>query len=111
MKKVLWVPGKNQPTYRRELSAADVQRLGASHAKADLVFSRENGFTLELSNEVSDSLVEKLPEEFVIVDDKEAEEVKEAVGSVEPRLTRVQEKADESSDELDDRPGDASSKS
>lgn len=106
MKKVRWVAP--QPTYRRELSVDDLVSLGAKSAKEDLVFSRENGFILELNNEVSDSLVDKLPDEFVLVDDKEAEAIVEAVGSVEPRLTRLQETGDESSD---DEPEDESSKS
>lgn len=62
MKNVIWK--KAAAGRSRVLRTADLDRLGIKHKGQDLVWNQDNNFTLEMSNQMSDSLVEKLPGDF-----------------------------------------------
>lgn len=62
MKNVRWIPGRRGTA--RLLTPKDLDRLEIKHNDKDLVWNQANNFTLEMSNQMSDSLVEKLPTEF-----------------------------------------------
>lgn len=52
--------------YIRLLTQADLDRLGVAH-KGDVRFSAKNKFTVEMSDDACDTLVQKLPREFKVV--------------------------------------------
>jgi len=69
MKSVRYILG-----HTRILRASDLDALGIKHKDEELVWNKENNFTVVMNNQTSDSLVERLPTEFVIVDEEEADE-------------------------------------
>jgi hypothetical protein len=68
----------------RHLSLADLDSLGIkySDSQAGLVWSDHNDHTIVMSNEMSDSLVEALPGEFVVSDPDEEDEPRQAKKSM-----------------------------
>lgn len=60
--------------YQRILRTSDLEALGVKHRGEDLVWNTENNFTVVMSNQMSDSLVERLPTEFVAEDADEADD-------------------------------------
>lgn len=68
----------------RRMRPIDLQRLGIDH-KEELVWSQANQFQIVLSNKLSESLVAKLPGEFILFEaggEDEAPEVKEPMTSI-----------------------------
>lgn len=76
MKLIQWTASGHRPNRRRVLSTQDLAALGIERSE-DMVFSRENGFTLELSNQAGDLLVKRLPEEFLEVSSDDVEDYEE----------------------------------
>lgn len=71
--------------FRRVLRPTDLERLGMINVKETLVWEPENGFTIVMNNKLSDSLVDKLPSEFIALDadgDDEAPVVLEPMTSI-----------------------------
>lgn len=64
MNKVRWLAARE--THRRVLTAADFTSLGVDHAQ-DETFSMENDFTVQMEDQACETLVERLPNEFVIL--------------------------------------------
>jgi hypothetical protein len=62
--------------YRRILRPADMEWLGLE-TKENLVWEPENHFVVKLNNKLSDSLVEKFPDEFMAVATEEDDEIPE----------------------------------
>lgn len=56
-----------RPSYRRLLSAEDLARLGVDHPD-NIVFEQSNDWTLEMNDGACDTLVSKLPTEFVVLE-------------------------------------------
>ena len=56
-----------KPNFTRTMRIQDFVSLGIPAPPADAVWSTANGFTVVMSNKVSDSLVAKLPEDFMIM--------------------------------------------
>lgn len=77
MKAVKFIHGR--PGYSRYLSLEDLDHLGIKFpvSTENLVWNQENQHTIVMSNEMSDSLVEALPDEFVAFDPEEADEASE----------------------------------
>ena len=102
MKKVRWA--NRRPNHRRVLDPAALQALGIDKDEP-LIFSKENGFILELSNQASDSLVTRLPDEFSYVDpneegssDVDDESVPDRSGADNPQERSSDPEEDEKSD-------------
>jgi len=74
MKNVRWTRAAANKS--RVLRTKDLDRLGIKHKGQDLVWNKDNNFTLEMSNQMSDSLVEKLPE-FIATDADGVDETSE----------------------------------
>jgi hypothetical protein len=72
MKAVRYV--ENRAGYVRILRTSDLDSLGIKHHGEDLVWNQENNFTIVMNNQMSDSLVERLPTEFVAEDADEADD-------------------------------------
>lgn len=51
--------------FRRTLRVSDLDQLGVPHEGKPLSWDASNGFTIVTSREMSDSLVAKLPKEFI----------------------------------------------
>lgn len=68
---------RGRPTFRRILRPMDLVRHGIE-VDGDLVWDKTNGFTVEMSDEQSDSLVAAFPNEFEIVDFDDSIEQDEA---------------------------------
>jgi hypothetical protein len=79
---------KARAGFTRILRTKDLDRLGIKHKGEDLVWSPENKHTLVMSDQLSDSLVEKLPTEFIVTDVKEDETPKPL-----PQLTLLESPA------------------
>jgi hypothetical protein len=79
MKKVRWLAPRE--TRRRVLTAADFKQLGVAHP-SDETFSKENDFTVLMEDEACETLVSKLPDEFVVLG-APADEVTTEEGSLE----------------------------
>jgi len=60
--------------YVRILRTTDLDSLGIQHKGEDLIWNKENNFTIVMNNQMSDSLVERLPTEFIATDTGEADE-------------------------------------
>jgi len=76
---------KARSNYRRVLRAKDLDARGVKHKGSDLVWSPENNFTIEMTNQMSDSLVAAFPDEFVTSDadgDDESPDVQDAMTSL-----------------------------
>jgi len=74
MKQVVYT-GKKVPGKIRILRPVDLDRLGIkTHKGEDLVWNPENRYTIVMSNQLSDSLVDKLPNEFAAYDAEGADE-------------------------------------
>ena len=56
-----------RPTYRRVLRVKDLAQLGIE-SEVDFVFEKANRFTLEASDRACETLVSKLPGEFVLLE-------------------------------------------
>jgi hypothetical protein len=63
--------------YIRILRTSDLDALGIKHKGQDLVWNQDNNFTIVMNNQMSDSLVERLPTEFIAMDAEEADEASE----------------------------------
>ena len=63
--------------FTRVLRTSDLDRLGIKHKGQDLVWNQANNFTIEMNNQMSDSLVEMFPREFVATPTDEADEAPE----------------------------------
>jgi hypothetical protein len=99
MKKVHYT--KPKPNFVRTLRPVDLASLGIQ-SKETLVWSAGNQFCLTLNNKLSDSLAEKLPAEFRVVDIDEDDEPVEVIDPM-TTIQTPQELADESEDdEIDD---------
>lgn len=72
MKKVRWLASKN--SYVRVLRPQDFSRLGTLVTE-DVTFSKENDFTVLMEDHACDTLVAKLPGEFVALEAPEDGEV------------------------------------
>jgi hypothetical protein len=59
---------KARPNYRRILRTKDLDARSVKHKGADLVWGPENNFSIEMTNQMSDSLVAAFPGEFVMSD-------------------------------------------
>jgi hypothetical protein len=66
MKNVIWNGAAAGSA--RVLRVKDLDALDIKHKDEDLVWNQANNFTLEMSNQMSDSLVEKLPGEFRVTE-------------------------------------------
>jgi len=91
--------------YVRILRTTDLDSLGIKHKGEDLVWSKENNFTIVMNNQMSDSLVERLPTEFIAVDAEEADEadpVLEAMTSLAQSHPVSSESAPEASEDSGD---------
>ena len=69
----------------RILRTKDLDRLDIKHKGQDLVWNKDNNFTIVMNNQMSDSLVEKLPGDFVASDadgEDETPEVQEVMTSL-----------------------------
>lgn len=89
MKRVRYA--RPRPGYKRTLRTKDLDQLGIEHKNEDLTWSPENRFEVVLSNKMSESLVAKLPGEFVLFDtdgEDEAPEVEERMTSLADSITR-----------------------
>ena len=51
--------------YKRTLRVRDLDQLGIPHQGQPLSWGPENGFTIVMSDEMSDSLIAALPKEFI----------------------------------------------
>jgi hypothetical protein len=79
--------------FKRTLRVKDLEQLGIPHEGQPLSWGVHNGFTIVMSKEMSDSLVAKLPNEFIAlpvkgedespstdsVDDSESDDPQESV--------------------------------
>lgn len=96
---------KRGAEYIRILRTTDLDRLGIKHKGENLVWNRENNFTLEMSNQMSDSLVEKLPNDFIVSDadgEDEVPEVKDPMTSLASSAGLAEGSPDESVESADD---------
>lgn len=92
---------KPKPNFVRTLRPIDLASLGIQ-SKETLVWSAGNQFCLTLSNKLSDSLAEKLPTEFRVVDSDQDDEPVEVIDPM-TTIQSPQELFDESEDdEIDD---------
>ena len=69
----------------RILRTQDLDRLGIKHKGQDLTWNQANNFTVVMNNQMSDSLVEKLPGDFDASDaegEDETPEVQEVMTSL-----------------------------
>jgi len=66
MKKVRYLAKSD--SHLRVLRPSDLVTLGIEPTSEDLVFSCDNDFTVEMENEACETLVAKLPEEFVLLE-------------------------------------------
>lgn len=104
MKTVRWArPAANK---RRILRVQDLVQLGVEHKGEDLTWSKDNKFEIVMTNRMSDSLVGKLPGEFVVFD-IEGEAGDEPVEILEP-LTTLTPPQSELADASDDQASDES---
>lgn len=67
MKEVRYIRVK--PNFRRIMRVKDFVALGIDPPASDQMWSAQNRFTVVMSNELSDSLVAKLPAEFMIMNE------------------------------------------
>lgn len=63
--------------FSRVLRVKDLDQLGIKHKGEDLVWNKDNNFQVVMNNQMSESLVEKLPGEFSAMDTDEADEAPE----------------------------------
>lgn len=89
--------------FERVLRVKDLDRLGILHAGQPLVWNDANGFQIEMSDEMSDSLVEKLPTEFIVFKPRQKDEIHlDASASDESASADSVGSADASVDDEDD---------
>ena len=81
MSRVRYLAAK--PNYRRILRTEDLAALGVNHSET-IVFEQANNWTVEMSDEACETLVNKLPQEFVVLEAPVKEhEVPEETGTSE----------------------------
>lgn len=94
-----------RPNFRRTLRPRDLDMLGLENKGETLVWSPENKFTIVMSNKASESLVAKLPGEFILFDaegDDEPEEVLDPMTSLaSTQSSSPEEQPDESQPDPD----------
>lgn len=96
MKRVRYA--KPKANYVRTIRVSDMDRLGIKHKGEDLVFNQGNNFMLVMSNQMSESLVEKLPGMFVVADAEGEDETPEVL---EPMTSLAASTAGSSEDDPD----------
>lgn len=82
MKRVRYA--RPRANFVRRLRPIDLRQLGIDHNE-ELVWNQANRFEIVLSNKVSESLVARLPDEFILFEaggEDEAPEVKEPMTSI-----------------------------
>jgi hypothetical protein len=99
MGKVRYLPKRE--THRRILRPNDLNNLGIYDYVEDVIFSRDNEFTVEMPDDACETLVAKLPTEFALITspDEPVLEVVPDVGSEPPEEPSDQQDADRSGED------------
>jgi hypothetical protein len=112
MKQVIYT-GRKVPGKIRILRTQDLDQLGIKHKGEDLVWSPENRYNIVMSNQMSDSLVDKLPNEFAAYDadgEDESPEPEVAATSLESPAGSDEDPPEESPESVDDDSGSSTQK-
>jgi hypothetical protein len=83
----------------RVMRPQDLDRLHVPHDGEDLVWNQANNFTIVMNNRMSDSLVERLPTEFVAEDADEADNATSTAQSNPEASQSAPEASEDSGDE------------
>lgn len=90
MKRVRYA--RPRANFERILRVSDLDALGVPHKGEPLVWNQANGFEIVMSNKMSESLVDKLPKEFILFDTDGEDEAPEVL---EPMTSLAQSASDE----------------
>lgn len=97
MRRVRYI--KVRANFTRTLRVKDLEMLGIPHLNKPLSFHSGNQFTLVMSNKMAESLVAKLPKEFMMFDPEGDDETPEVLEPLTSLMPSINSKPEESSDD------------
>jgi hypothetical protein len=109
MKRVRYA--RPRANFIRTLRVKDLDQLGIDHKGEDLVWDKDNGFEIVMSNKMSDSLVEKLPNEFILFDSDAEDEPVEVLDPMTSLASQQSELPEEEPESSESDPDDGASSS